>query len=649
MNLVIVESPSKTKTIKEFLGNDYNVVASKGHIRDIENCGVDNLGIDIENGFKPIYEILPHQNQTVAYLNDCISKCDNIYLATDPDREGEAISWHLKETLNLSGKTVKRIEFNEITFPAIKAAIESPRDIDYKLFESQETRKIMDRMIGYKLSTILKKETGNNPNTSAGRVQSVCLKLINEREALVKAFVPTNYYQIEATFDNFKAKLVDKKAPSKPLNIESKEVADNIFKSLTNDFKVKEIKDSTKYEKPFPPFDTSSLFQAALSKYSMSSNKTLKVAQSLYEGIEVDGKHIALLTYIRTDSTRMSDVFKKELYFFIKDKYGEEYVGQLKSKKNDNSQDAHECIRPVSLKNTPELMEKYLTKDQIKIYTLVYNQTVESMMKDSIVSVRNVLFENNNNYFNSTFEQTTFAGFKKNRIDNDKEVKFDKNVDDVVVSTKNELLSKETEGPKRYTEATLIKEMESSGIGRPSTYASTIETLKKRKYVNVLKNYFIPTKEGEITYKYLDTNFSNIINVDYTAQMEKTLDEIALGNQKEEDVVPVFYNSLIDTIKNKKDTKVLLETGDVCPNCGSKMVYRFNKFGSFEACSNYPTCKYIKKQETSKLDIECPECHEGHLIERKASKGKYKGRSFYGCSNYPKCTFTISSLKDIKK
>jgi len=649
MNLVIVESPSKTKTIKEFLGNDFNVVASKGHIRDIENCGVDNMGIDIDNGFKPIYEIIDRQKDTVKYLNDCIKKSDHIYLATDPDREGEAISWHLKETLDLENKPVNRIEFNEITYPAIKAAIESPRDIDYKLFESQETRKIMDRMIGYKLSTILKKETGNNPNTSAGRVQSVCLKLICERENEVKAFVPEKYYQIESTFDNFKAKLVSKNAPSKPLNIESKEEAENIFKSLTNDFKVDQIKDSVKYEKPFPPFDTSSLYQAALSKYSMSSKKTLKVAQSLYEGIEVDGKHIALLTYIRTDSTRMSDVFKKELYFFIKEKYGDEYVGLLKSKKNDNSQDAHECIRPVSLKNTPELMEKYLSKEQNQIYSLVYNQTVESMMKDSVIASRNVILENNNNYFSCTFDQTTFAGFKKNRKENDKEVAFDKEIGSIITSLKNELLSKETEGPKRYTEATLIKEMESLGIGRPSTYASTIETLKCKKYVNIVSKSFVPTKEGDITYKYLDMNFSSFINVDYTASMERTLDEIALGNKPESEVVKEFYSSLIDAISKKKEKKASLSTGEVCPNCGSPMVYRFNRYGSFEACSNYPACKYIKKQEPSKLDIECPECHEGHLIERKASKGKYSGKTFYGCSNYPKCKFTITSLKDIKK
>ena len=656
MKLVIVESPSKTKTIKQYLGSDFNVVATKGHIRDIANVGLDNLGIDFKNGYKPIYAIIPKQYPTIKMLNEEVGKADYVYLATDPDREGEAISWHLKEVLNFKNKSVKRIEFNEITEPAIKEALEHPRDIDDSLFESQETRKLIDRIIGFKLSTLLKQEVGSSTagsKVSAGRVQSVALKLITDREEAIKAFVPVIHYEVEVDNKDYKLKLQDPSKPNSVWSFDKEEDAIKIVEKLSNIYKVYNINNSKRYEKAQPPFTTSTLIQAALNKYSLSSTRTMMIAQGLYEGIDVNNKHLAFITYMRTDSTRMSEVFKKQLVGHIISNYGKEYLGYEHTKNNnENIQDAHEAIRPVSLERTPESVKEYLSKEQYLVYSLIYQQTVESMMKDSIIDVKTVSFINNSYIFNTSFESVSFKGFKIDReVEKSENQAFLKNIDDEIkINKKPEILRKESEGPKRFTEATLIKEMESYGIGRPSTYASTMSTLKTKEYVSIQKKKMVPTDQGTITSNFLHEYFPEIINIDYTANMEKTLDEIALGEKEESVIVPQFYNAFVKLYDERKNSMKPMETGEVCPICGSKMVYKTNKFGRFEACSNYPTCKYIKKEVKEDIPlIACPSCHTGHLVEKKAMKGKYKGKKFYGCSNYPDCTFITSSLSNIKK
>ena len=591
-------------------------------------------------------------------MNKEVEKATNIFLATDPDREGEAISWHLNEVLNFNNKTVKRIEFNEITKEAVQEAIKNPRDINSNIFASQETRKIMDRIIGYKLSSILKKAIGSSKETiSAGRVQSVALKMIINREEEINNFDKETYYEIEAQFRHFKAKLVDPKNPKKVLQFNELEKVESILNSLDNSsFIVKEIIYGKRKETAPAPFTTSTLLQSALNKFSMSSHRTLKIAQELYEGVEINGKHVALITYMRTDSTRLSDMFVGSLVNHIKRKYGEGEVGYAHSHNNHkNAQDAHEAIRPVSLKNTLENMEPYLSKEQFKIYKLIYNQTEASMMKDAEYETKTALFENNGHIFSVTFERPLSPGFKQAK-DGVTEPKYYFNhlEGDIMKPTKDTYyLEKETEGPKRFTEATLIKEMESSGIGRPSTYATTINTLKMRKYVEIDKKQVVPTKLGTMASKFLDERFSNVINVNYTASMEKELDEIALGSLQEEKVVDDFYQTFKTNFDLADKPPFVIYTGEVCPKCGSKMSFRVNNYGVFEACSNYPACRYIKKQEVEQEEekefLECPECHTGHLVVKEAKVGKKRGKKFYGCSNYPKCKFTIDLKDYIKK
>ncbi|MBP5343167.1 type I DNA topoisomerase [bacterium] len=655
MNLVIVESPSKTKTIKEFLGKDYEVTATMGHIRDIANTGLYNLGLDFENNYKPIFEIIPHQHKTVDSLNKYVAKADKIFLATDPDREGEAISWHLKEVLNTGNKPVKRIEFNEITEPAILEAINNPRDIDMNLYHSQETRKIMDRIIGYRLTGVLKKATGINSNT-AGRVQSATLRIIVDKQKDIDAFIPEKFYEIEVQFRHFKAKLTDPLHPTKPLILKDEEEANKIIASLNNEYIVKEIKFGERVEKAPLPFTTSTLTQAALNRYSMSAKKTSRIAQELYEGIEVNGKHIAFITYMRTDSTRLSDVFKRSLAGYIKTVYGPDDLGYAHTFNNGKIQDAHEAIRPVSLNQTPEKVEKYLNKDQFNLYKLIFTQTVASMMKDAFFETKTVYLENNNHLFSVTFEKPISRGFRKVKEKGDDEPKyyFNHEVSETMKPTHDpKILFKETEGPKPFTEATIIKEMEARGIGRPSTYSSTIENLKTKHYIEIHKKSIIPTKNGIASVAFLEKNFDSIINVNYTASMEKELDDIATGTADEFSTVDSFYktfNEIYDKVGS-----LTIPTGEVCPICGSSMVYKGNTKGIFEACGNYPSCKYIKKaekeesNENAEIKIECPECHKGFLVPRIAKKGKHKGKTFYGCSNFPDCTFVISDLKGFTK
>ena len=649
MNLVIVESPSKSKTIKQYLGKDYNVLSSKGHIRDLSTKGVERLGLDKD--LHPIYEIIPEKVDLIKELNEAVKNSSTIYLATDPDREGEAISWHLKEVLNIKDKEVKRIEFNEITKEAISNALLNARDVNMNLVESQETRRVIDRIIGFKLSKLLQSKVRSQ---SAGRVQSVALKLIVDKEKEIKAFVPQKYYEIFATFGSFKAKLIKYKNET---NITSNELALEILNSLNEYFEVTSIEEKERYKESEPPFITSTLQQVASSKLNMTSTRTMRAAQELYEGVDLGNETVGLITYMRTDSTRLSNGFVYSLRNYIIDNYGEDYLGYVKTKNNSKIvQDAHEAIRPTYLKYTPESVKEHLTRDQYNIYNLIYQRTVASMMKRAIFNQKIVMFKNGDSLFKLTTEKPNFDGylkvynkFEEEKVETSKLAKYMQG--ELVKAEKIEKEEKYTEAPSRYTEARLIKSMEELGIGRPSTYAQTIAILKQRKYVEVEKKHFIPTEQGFITIEALDKHFNQIINVEYTARMENMLDDIAMGNNHESDIVPKFYDSFSKMISRASATMEKLpdkETGETCPLCGAKMVYKKGRFGPFESCSNYPKCKYIKKEQKSEsieqTEHKCPNCSTGHLVIRTASKGKNKGNKFFACSNYPKCKTVLSEI-----
>ncbi len=654
--LLIVESPSKTVTIKQYLGNEFEVKSSVGHIRDLSTRGYKGLGLDIEHDFKPMYDTIREKAKVIKELNNACSEADEIYLATDPDREGEAISWHLKEVLNLKGKYVKRIVFNEITKKAILSSLENSRDIDDLLVSSQETRRIIDRIIGFLLSKLLQYKIKSK---SAGRVQSVALKLICDREKEINAFLIEDYYEIIAKFADFKAKLY--KYNDKQERINTLEDANKIIEGLSKDFLVQSVEKKNHSKLPEPPFITSTLQQVASIKLNMTSKKTMQVAQGLYEGKALGKETVGLISYMRTDSTRLSEDFIDELKKYIKETYGESYLGHLHSKNNTkNVQDAHEAIRPTDIRRTPESVKDYLSKDEYNLYNLIYKRTVASLMKDAIYETTTVLLKNNNAIFRVSGETIVYDGYLKiyktfdiNEEDNEKN-NLKKVAKDMVLEAQQvESVMKSTEPPARYTEAKLIKEMEELGIGRPSTYAQTISTLKERQYVKLEKKKFIPTEQGILTSDQLAIYFNKIINVEYTARMEKMLDEIASGEHSQKEIVPKFYYSFLPMLEKaeKEMEKVKpVETGEICPLCGSKMVKRTSKYGTFDACGNYPECKYIKKKEKTHEDtgILCPNCHTGHIVAKIALKGKNKGNTFYACDNYPKCKTIMNELPENK-
>ena len=631
--LLIVESPAKSKTIEKYLGNDFKVVASMGHIRNLSNTGKFGLGIDVENNFKPTYEAIKGKSKIIKELKALAKDASMVYLATDPDREGEAISWHLKEALNLDN--YKRVEFNEITKQVVIKALENPRDIDYNLVKSQETRMMLDKIIGFRLSKLMQSKTSGK---SAGRVQSVAVKLIVDREREINAFIPEEYWTIESHFKDFDAKL--EKYNNEKLEIHTKEEADNIVSKLSDEYKVisSEEKEVSKASKPV--FKTSTLQQVAGNKLNFTAKKTMSVAQKLYEGINIGTETTGLITYMRTDSERMSPVFINDTFKYIEDEYGKEYVGFVhKQKNNENMQDAHEGIRPTSILRTPAKVKEYLTADEYKLYNLIYIRALASLMASSVSLSKTVILDNNKYEFKATGSTLKFDGYLKvyNIEDNEDNTLPDMFVNDILTTNDVEEKQHFTEPKPRYTESSLIKEMESLGIGRPSTYATIVTTIKDRGYVTLDKKKFIPTELGFDTNDKLGEFFSNIINVKYTASMEENLDEIAEGNLDNIETLKSFYNEfeplVEEAFKGMEKTKAL-ETGEVCPNCGSAMVVRKGKYGEFEACSNYPKCKYIKPQERTIKEIcDCIKC-DGKIVEKKTKRGKI----FYGCSNYPKCT-----------
>jgi len=634
-NLVIVESPSKSKTIEKYLGGNFKVVSSKGHIRDLATTGKYGLGVDVDNDFKPNYIAIPGKQKMISELKHLVKDSDKIFLATDPDREGEAISWHLKEALNIKDNDYERVLFHEITKDKVLEAFKEPRKIDYDLVKSQETRRILDRIIGFRLSKLMQTKTGGK---SAGRVQSVALKLIVDREREIEKFVSEEYWTITSIFNDFEADLF--KYKNEEIKLSSEEETDKVISLLDKKFVVESVEQKEKNKKARPPFITSTLQQDASNKLGFNAKKTMSLAQKLYEGIDLETETVGLITYMRTDSIRLSDEFIKSSYKYINDNYGKEYVGYVKTtKKKDNVQDAHEAIRPTSVFRTPEKVKPYLSKDEFKLYELIYYRALSSIMADARVNATTVLLNNNDYIFKATGQILLFDGYlkvyKEFESSEDKILPDLKNMD-VIESNSIEKEQHFTQPPARYTEAKLIKEMEELGIGRPSTYATVIDTIKEREYVKLVEKKFVPTEIGIVTTDKLQEFFSDIINVEYTANMEKDLDEIAEEKQDNIKVLHYFYDSFEPLVKKafgEMEKKAPTETGELCPMCGNPLVIRKGKYGEFTACSNYPTCKYIKKEEKEIKEIaKCPECG-GSLIEKKSKKGKI----FYGCLNFPKC------------
>ena len=641
-NLVIVESPAKCKTIEKYLGGDYKVVSSKGHIRDLATTGKFGLGVDVENDFKPNYVIIKGKTKDVNNLKKEINSADAVYLATDPDREGETISWHIYDEIKIPDEKYQRVVFNEITKDVVLSAIDNPGKIDMNLVKSGETRRILDRIIGFRLSKLMQRKTGGK---SAGRVQSVALKLIVDREREIRAFVPREYWTIEADFSSFKAIL--EKYHGKEIEIPNEIAADEILAKLSRSFKIESVSEKEKNKAAREVFKTSTLQQLASSKLNFAPSKTMRIAQKLYEGVDLGSETVGLITYMRTDSVRISDSFVAEAYNYIKSNYGEDYVGYVKKgKKNENMQDAHEGIRPTSISRTPESVKAYLSTDEYKLYRLIYIRALASLMHDAKTLATTVILENNGYTFKATGSVLKFDGYLKvyGEYEDSEDVllpDFKNYKSDVVTADKIDKIQHFTKPAPRYTESSLIKEMESLGIGRPSTYATIVGTIKDRGYVILKDKKFEPTEIGEETTDKLQEFFSGIVNVEYTANMEQDLDEIAEAKKDNIAVLHEFYDEfepLVEKAFKEMEKKAPEATGETCPECGGDLVIRKGKYGEFVACSNYPTCKYIKKGKKEVNEVcKCPKCDKGMIVERKTKKGKI----FYGCNNYPKCQYAL--------
>ncbi len=647
MKLIIVESPTKAKTIQKYLGNGYKVVASKGHIRDLAFSGEKSLGVDVKNNFAPDYITDTYKTNTINYLKKLVDNADDVYLATDPDREGEAIAWHLADVLGLDVENTKRLEFHEITKKTVLEAIENPRVIDMNLVSSQETRRILDRIIGFELSGLLQKKIYTR---SAGRVQSVALKLIVDRQKEIDSFVVETSYGIKGKTSDPKMEfeLVDNEK-LQPIRVNGKEELNDILKVKEEGLTLKDVvvEETTRYAKA--PFTTSSLQQEAFSQYHFSASKTSQIAQKLYEGINIGEETTGLITYMRTDSIRLSPLFIYTAKEYIKNEFGEEYVGVARVQKEDsNVQDAHEAIRPTKVELTPENIKEYLSRDEYKLYKLIWTRAVASMIKPSIIATTKNIFIANEYTFVSKSSELTFDGYKKLYSEFEKD-KYSKpkllekgktyKVDSVEIEEHN------TRPPYKYSEGSLIKDMEELGIGRPSTYASTIDSLKKSAYISIEKNYISPTLNGLNASEKLDEFFADIVNVEYTANMEKGLDLIAEGDKTRLDALNEFY----EPFEKKVEYAYKNMTGanefyvdEVCPKCGGRLVRKQGKYGEYVCCENKPkSCDYVKPKEIVISDHakDCPKCKEGKLVVR---KGKYS--NFLGCSRYPECDY-IESFK----
>ena len=648
-NLIIVESPAKAKTIGKFLGRNYRVIASVGHIRDLPKS---TLGIDIENNYEPRYINIRGKGPVIKDLKKEGKNADKIFLATDPDREGEAIAWHLAHILEIDPDEKVRIEFHEITKDAIKKGVKNPRELDYDLIDAQQARRILDRLVGYKISPLLWKKI--RKGLSAGRVQSVACKLICDREDEINSFTPEEYWSLKAILnkgkDEFEANFIGKKIDGKEekIDLKNEEQVEDIINSINRDkFIVDEVNKGVRRRNPYAPYTTSTMQQDASKKLGFTTKKTMSVAQQLYEGADIKGEGtVGLITYMRTDSTRVSNEAVVAAKEYIIQNYGKEYSNGGKDynkKSKKDSQDAHEGIRPTSVFRNPKEIEASLTKDQYKLYKLIWDRFVGSQMSQAKYNTLSVNILNEDNLFRTTGSILIFPGFLKVYTTIDEEEK-DKKLPDLSVGDilkLIEMLPKQhfTQPPARYTEPSLIKTMEELGIGRPSTYAPTIATILARNYVELDKKVFYPTELGILVNNLLEEYFSNIVNEEFTAELEDKLDEVADGELEWRSVVDSFYTDFRDVL-SKAETeidKIEIQdevTDEICDKCGRNMVIKTGRFGKFLACPGYPECKNTKPL-LDKLNVKCPVCDTGDVV-RKRSK---KGRVFYGCETYPKCDF----------
>ena len=643
--LVIVESPAKAKTIEKFLGKShYTVKASVGHVRDLPKS---QLGVDIENNFEPKYINIRGKGDVIKELKKEAKKAKKVYLATDPDREGEAISWHLSYILNIDEDEKCRIEFNEITKGAIKNAIKNPRNIDLNLVDAQQARRVLDRLLGYQISPILWQKV--RKGLSAGRVQSVTTKLICEREEEIKSFIPKEYWTIELVVLNkdgeeFTLKFYGE--DGKKIDLENEAQVNKILDIINNtELTVSKIESKSRRKSAPKPFTTSVLQQDAANKLNFTTKKTMMVAQELYEGIDVKGEGtVGLISYIRTDSKRISEEAREKAKDYIVDSIGQNYykdhTKDSKGKKEKKVQDAHEAIRPTSVERTPDSIKDSLSKDQYKLYNLIWRRFVASQMEDSIFDVLNVECNIENLVFKATGSKLKFDGYTKiyNFTDREDKILPSLSEGESLKIQKQDPQQHFTSPPPRYTEASLVKTLEELGIGRPSTYAPTITTILNREYVEKEGTSLLPTELGIIVTKILDENFHKFMEVDFTADMESQLDQIEEGNAEWKHVVEEFYSPLEEAIKtaleNIEKVNMDEETDEICELCGSNMVIKYGRFGKFMACKNYPECKNTKPI-VNKIGVKCPKCKEGDIIMRKSKKKKV----FYGCSNYPECDF----------
>ena len=640
MKLVIVESPNKCHTISRYLGNGYEVMATVGHVRDLSKSGKGGFGVDLENDFKASYSIASGKYKVVNEIKNAAKKAKEIYLATDPDREGEAIAWHLAQLLNLDIETAKRLEFHEITRVSISEAIEHPRTIDMNLVNSQETRRIIDRIIGFKLSNMIQKMIKSR---SAGRVQSATLKLIADHDLEIEKFVSTPDWTLSLELAKGNRKInVNFESLDSIKKLETEEDNNLVVSKLAENAEVVSVKKSLKTVESKPAFTTSTLQQEAYNTYHFSTKKTASIAQKLYEGVVVKGEHTGLITYIRTDSTYLSDTFVNRAEAFIKETFGEQYCGKRKVVKVAGAQNAHEAIRPTSNHMTPEIVKQYLSTDEYKLYKLIYERALGSLMAPKKENVQTYTISCGGVLFKTESSVTVFDGYTKLAETEKTSANTQLNLQEgevlKVLKVNNE--KKMTEPPAHYTEAKIVKLMEEKKIGRPSTYASTISTLLARKYVESVKGSIISTDTGKRTSYVLNKYFPNFVDVKYTAKMEDELDLIQEGEASRTDILSDFYTKFMkevdaayEVMYNDEDEPV----GRNCPVCGAPLVKKKSKYGEFVGCSNFPECSYREKEEMEYTGEKCPKC--GRPLVYRTNK---KNKRFVACSGYPKCDYIQS-------
>ncbi|AZB42928.1 type I DNA topoisomerase [Bacillus sp. FJAT-42376] len=644
--LVIVESPAKAKTIEKYLGKKFKVKASMGHVRDLPKS---QIGVDVTQNFTPKYITIRGKGDVLKELKSAAKKAKKVYLAADPDREGEAIAWHLAHSLDLDVHSDCRVVFNEITKDAIKESFKHPRAINMDLVDAQQARRILDRLVGYKISPILWKKV--KKGLSAGRVQSVAVRLIIDREKEIHAFIPEEYWTVESQFfkgkDQFEGSFYGMDGKKRELKTEE-DVKEVTARIKGNAFQVANVTKKERRRNPAVPFTTSTLQQEAARKLNFRAKKTMMIAQQLYEGIDL-GKEgtVGLITYMRTDSTRISETAQTEAAGYIEQQYGKDYLGVKKAaKKNSNSQDAHEAIRPTSTLRDPSSMKEFLSRDQLRLYKLIWERFLSSQMASAVLDTMSVDLDNNGVVFRATGSKVKFPGFMKVYVEgNDDQVEEkDRYLPELAIG--DEVFSKDiepaqhfTQPPPRYTEARLVKTLEELGIGRPSTYAPTLDTIQKRGYVSLDNKRFVPTELGEIVLELIMEFFPEIIDVEFTARMENSLDEVEDGHIQWVKIIDDFYKDFEKRITTAEAEMEEVEikpefAGIDCEECGNPMVIKMGRYGKFMACSNFPDCRNTKPI-VKEIGVPCPKCEKGNVVERKSKKK----RIFYGCDRYPECDF----------